>query len=84
MTITTKLARPESRLLGVTVVHTAFYAAAGQGFFSFWDFALCWLWGLTQALGLALPLALASSYYGSFGSGCYAGRRQQPQAAFHL
>jgi hypothetical protein len=32
------------------------------------DFALCWLWGLTQALGLALALALASNYYGAFGS----------------
>jgi hypothetical protein len=33
------------------------------------DFALCWLWGLTSALVLALALALASSYYGRFGSG---------------
>jgi hypothetical protein len=37
--------------------------------FSLGGFALCWLWGLTQALALALALALASSYYGAFGSG---------------
>jgi hypothetical protein len=63
-----EVARAKTMLVLVSLA-SAGYGSGTRDFFSFRGFAPCWLWGLTQALCLALALALASSYYDAFGSG---------------